>query len=153
LAQAAENDQDARTKLRSALEDGRALAKFGDWIEAQGGTRSIVNDNGVLPRATIIEDIPAPQSGYISGIDAERVGLAVVMLGGGRERKGEPIDHAVGVVLKHKVGDHVNRGEPLFTLHANDRSELKKAEAHLLQAFAFSGSPPEPPPLIHRIVT
>ncbi|MCX7840894.1 MAG: pyrimidine-nucleoside phosphorylase, partial [Anaerolineae bacterium] len=82
----------------------------------------------------------------------QEVGLTVVDLGGGRAKKGDPIDRAVGVVFHRKVGARVTRSEPLFTLHANDRAKFDAAKARLLAAITFSDAPPSPPPLIHRIV-
>lgn len=152
LADAARDETDARTKLRAALADGRALQKFGEWIEGQGGTARVVDDYAILPRASIVETINAPRDGFIAAIDAQEVGLTGVDLGGGRAKKGDPIDHAVGVVFHRKVGARVTRGEPLFTLHANDRAKFDAAKARLLAAITFSDAPPSPPPLIHRIV-
>jgi pyrimidine-nucleoside phosphorylase len=152
LAEAAKDEHDARAKLQAALADGRALRKFGDWIEAQGGARRVVDDDSLLPRAQIVGDVAAPRDGFIAGINAEEFGLTSVLLGGGREKKGDPIDHAVGIVLKHKIGERVTRGEPLFTLHANDRAKFGAAQARLLAAYAFSDAEPTPPPLIHKII-
>ena len=115
LANAARDEEDARAQLRAALADGRALKKFGAWIDAQGGTARVVDDYSVLPRAHIVAEVAAPRDGFIAGINAEEVGLTVVDLGGGRTKKGDTIDHAVGVVFQRKVGARVARGEPLFT--------------------------------------
>ena len=152
LADAARNKRDAHTKLAAALADGRALEKFGEWIAGQGGTRQVIDDYSVLPRASIIEDAPAPRTGFIAGLDAEEVGLTVVDLGGGRAKKGDTIDHAVGVVFRHKIGARVARGEPLFTLHANDRAKFDAAKARLLAAYTFSPHAPVPLKLIHKVI-
>jgi pyrimidine-nucleoside phosphorylase len=152
LAGAAKDVMDARSKLQGALRDGRALAKFVDWIEGQGGTRRLVDDYTLLPHATIVEDITAPRDGYIIGIDAEEVGLTAVDLGGGRSKKGDVVDLAVGLVLKHKIGEHVARGEPLLTLHANDRVKFEGAKVRLLAAYEFSATLPPLPPLTHKII-
>ncbi len=152
LADAANDENDARAKLQAALADGRALNKFGDWIQAQGGARRVVDDDSILPRASIIRDVLAPREGFIAGINAEQVGLTSVDLGGGREKKNTPIDHAVGIVFKRKVGARVAHGEPLLTLHANDQLKFDAAQARLLAAYEFSDAEPTPPPLIHRII-
>jgi pyrimidine-nucleoside phosphorylase len=152
LANAAKDETDARTKLQAVLANGRALRKFSDWIEGQSGTRYVIDDDTLLPRANIVEEIVAPRNGFIAQINAEEVGLTVLDLGGGREKKGDAIDHAVGVVLKHKVGARVARGEPLLTLHANDRARFDAAQARLLAAYSFSDTAPEPPPLIHKVI-
>ena len=152
LADAARDEADARRIAQAALVEGRALKKFGEWIAAQGGTARVVDDYGLLPRAAIIQDVPAPRDGFIAGINTEEVGLTCVMLGGGREKKGAPIDYAVGVLLQHKIGNQVRRGEPLLTIHASDPSAFAAAQARLLAAYTFSDTPPAPPPLIHRII-
>jgi pyrimidine-nucleoside phosphorylase len=152
LAQAATSESDARAKLQTALQSGRALEKFGEWIEGQGGTRRVIDDYGVLPRARIIEDVLAPREGYIAGINAEEVGLTVVDLGGGRTKKGDKVDLAVGVVFKHKIGERVARGEPLLTLHVNDRAKFNAARERLLAAYEFSDTPPPSPSLIHQVI-
>lgn len=152
LARAATSESDARAKLQTALQSGRALEKFGEWIEGQGGTRRVIDDYSILPRAQIVEEVLAPRDGYITGINAEEVGLTVVDLGGGRAKKGDAVDLAVGVVLKHKIGERVARGEPLLTLHASDREKFNAAKERLLAAYTFSDTVPEPPPLIHKII-
>ena len=153
LAAAARDAADARAQLTAALADGRALAKFGEWIESQGGTARVVNDYSLLPRALIIEEVPAPREGFIAGINAAEVGLTVVDLGGGRAKKGDAIDHAVGVVFHHKVGARVARGDALCTLHANARAKSEAARARLLSAIEISDSAPPPLPLIHRVIS
>jgi pyrimidine-nucleoside phosphorylase len=152
LADAAKDEPDARAQLQAALDDGRALKKFAQWIQVQGGDIRVVNDYSLLPHARIVEDVVAPQEGYIAGIDAEEFGLTSVMLGGGREKKGEPIDYAVGIVLKNKVGDHIKQGQPLFTIHANDRKKCDAAKARLLKAFTFSETESVPLVLIHKVI-
>ncbi len=152
LAQAARDEADARAKLGAALADGRALQKFAEWIEGQGGTARVMDDYSLLPRARWVEPIAAPRDGFIAGIDAQAVGLTVMDLGGGRAQKGDAIDYAVGVVFCRKVGAHVTRGEPLFTLHANDRAKFDAARVRLLAAYEFSDTAPPPLPLIHQII-
>jgi thymidine phosphorylase len=80
------------------------------------------------------------------------VGWTAVELGAGRTRKGESVDHAVGVVLRAKVGDAVSRGDELLAIHANDRSSLEAARERLLAAFSWSEEPVEPPPLIYQVI-
>jgi pyrimidine-nucleoside phosphorylase len=152
LADAAKDERDARAKLQSALADGRALEKFGEWIEAQGGARRVVDDYSILPRAPIVQDVPAPRDGFVAAIDAEEVGWTCVMLGGGRAKKGALIDYDVGVLVRHKIGARVWRGEPILTVHAKDRAAFAAAEERLLAAYEFSDDPPAPSPLIHKII-
>ncbi len=152
VAGIAKYNDDARAKLLSMLAGGKALQKFGEWIEGQGGARRVVDDYAVLPRASIVEDLLAPRDGFIAVINAAEVGYTVVDLGGGRAKKGDAIDYAVGVVLKHKVGARVQKGDALLTIHANDRAKCDAAKARLLAAYSFSDARPAPLPLIHRII-
>ena len=152
LAERAASEEEARRMLLSALEEGRAWEKFKEWIAAQGGDVAVVEDPSLLPQARLIEEVQAARSGYLARIDALEVGLTAMLLGAGRDRKGEPIDHAVGVVLHRKVGDYVNEGQPLLTIHANDEARLAEARERLLAACEWSEEPVQPPPLIRRIV-
>lgn len=152
LAGGAENDKQARAKLQSALADGSALGKFREWIEGQGGDGRVIDDFGLLPHAKIVEEIASPTTGYVSGINAEEVGLTVVDLGGGRTKKGDKIDYAVGVVFRHKVGDYVSRGESLFVLYADDRAKFDAARERLLATYTFGEQRSTAPPLIHKII-
>lgn len=146
-------DQDAaRRLLGDALRSGRGLATLRELIASQGGEASVVDHPDTMAIASLIEPLPAPRAGYIAAIDAAAVGLTVVDLGGGRARKTDIIDHAVGVVLHAKVGDRVARGQPLLTIHANDAARLVAARERLLAAYHIRARPVEPPPLIHRIL-
>jgi pyrimidine-nucleoside phosphorylase len=153
LAERASDVQEARKLLLNELDSGRAWRKFREWIAAQGGDVAYVDDPSLLPRATFVEHLPSPRSGYIASLNAMEVGLTMALLGGGRTRKGEPIDHAVGVVLAKKIGDYVNKDEPLLTIHANDEQKLIKAKQRLLGAYSWSDEPVERPPLLHEIIS
>jgi pyrimidine-nucleoside phosphorylase len=152
LLAGARDETVARDQLRHSLDDRAALAKFKDWISAQGGQARVVDDYELLPHADIVETVSAPTSGYVSGIDAEQVGLTVVDLGGGRIKKNDTIDRAVGVVFETKIGDRVSQGDTVFTLHANDKAKASVARKRILDAFTFSQAKPEPPKLIHSII-
>lgn len=152
LGGAAETPEQGRTELLRAFDDGRALAKFRIWVQAQGGDARVVDDLSLLPQANVIEPVPAPRSGYLEGIDAREVGLTAVALGAGREHKGEAIDPAVGIVLGPKVGAWVDAGETLFTVHAPDANAAIAARERLLAAHTWSEIPVLPPPPIHEIM-
>jgi len=100
-----------------ALRSGAAWRAFRTLVEAQGGDVRVIDNPDLLPQARLVVPLPAPCSGYLQRVDAAEVGLAVVDLGGGREKKGDPIDHAVGVITHYKVGDQVQVGTPLVTAH------------------------------------
>ncbi len=152
LARKAADLDAARAQLEAALADGRGFAKFRELVEAQGGDVSQVDSPDTLPRAALIREVVAPRSGYLAVVNAAEVGLAALDLGAGRAKKGEPIDHAVGILVHHKVGDRVEAGEPLFTIHANDPVRLAAAEARLLQAVRWSDTPVAPLPLFYRSI-
>lgn len=152
LARKAASVDAARRKAARALEDGSAWAKFRELVQAQGGDVSQVDDPGRLPQAKYVETVASPKTGYLRAVDARSIGEASVSLGAGRARKGDPIDHAVGVVVHTKVGDRLTAGEPLFTLHANDRGLLDEARDRVLDAHRFSRSKVRPLPLFYRVV-
>ncbi len=143
----------ARVQLAAALDGGQALDAFMRWIAAQGGDVSALGDPPALTRASIVEAVPAPRSGFVAEIDAMEVGLAAVELGAGRLKKGDPVDHAVGIVLGPKVGAEVRAGEPLLTIHANSRDGLEAAQQRLLTAYKWADAPLEPPPLVYEVIT
>lgn len=152
LARRAPTLRAAQTLAASVLDSGQAWQKFRLLVQAQGGDVGVVDDPDLLPRATWIEAVPSPRAGYLAVVDARAVGETVVALGGGRAKKGDPIDHAVGVVVHHKVGDRIRKGEPLFTVHASDRGRAAEAVERLLQAHRLSRQPVEPLPLFYRTI-
>jgi pyrimidine-nucleoside phosphorylase len=153
LAGLAKDEQSAITHLETLLDGGQALAKFKQWIAAQGGDTAYVDDPSLLPAARHVEQVVAQRSGYVAGLDAREVGFTSMLLGGGRSKKGEQIDHAVGIVLDAKIGDWVREGQPLLTIHANDEAKLWGARQQLLAAYDWSDEPVTVPPLLHEIVS
>ncbi len=137
---------------QAALDDGRGWEFFKRLVAAQGGDVAVIENPDRLPKARFVKEVASPRSGYLSEIHARIVGETVVSLGGGRAKKGDPIDHAVGAIIHHKVGGHVEAGEPLFTIHANDQARLEDAHQRLLQAHSWSDSPVEPLPLFYGVV-
>lgn len=153
LAGGSKREEQARQRLDDLLQSGRAIGKLKDLVSAQGGDPTPVEDPALLPRANLVQHIPSEQQGYISQLDAMEVGLTALELGAGRTRKGEAVDHAVGIVLHKKIGDRVERGERLFTIHAQSRQDLERAREHLLTAYAWQDDPVQPPSLITHILT
>ncbi len=141
-----------RARAEEALRSGAAWEKFRQFVMAQGGDVAAVDDPDRLPRARLMAPLLAPTAGYVQAVDAAAVGMAVVDLGGGRERKGDPIDHAVGVLMRARVGDRVEAGQPLCDVYANDRERLARAQARLARAFTIGLEPVTPPPLIHEVM-
>ncbi len=132
------------------IADGSAWRKFRALVAAQGGDVRFVDEPDRLPRAPIIEPIPAPTSGYLQKVDAAQIGLAVVDLGGGREKKEDPIDHSVGIIVHYKVGDWVQKGTPLYTVYATDRARLEQARTRLLKAHTIGPESVPSLPLFYK---
>ncbi len=152
LAGKAKHIDVAKSMLAGSLNDGAAWAKFVEWITAQGGDRAVLDNPDLLPQAPLVETVPAPQRGFIGAIDAIEVGQTVVMLGGGRAKKGDPIDYGVGIIHHAKVGDRLAQGEPLLTIHANVPDTLAAARERLLAAIGWSESPVTTPRHIRKII-
>ncbi len=150
LGKRAKNLEAGRAMSEKSLSDGSAFNKFQVLVQAQGGDVSYVDKPDKLPKATYIEAVKSPQSGYLAQVHARIVGEAVVALGAGRAKKGDPIDHAVGFVIHHKVGDKIEFGQPLFSIHANDQQKLAIGREAVLAAHAFSDQPVPALPLFYR---
>ncbi len=143
----------ARAACEAALSDGRALAKFRALVVAQGGDGRQVDEPERLPRAAHVETVGAPRTGYLGEVNAREIGLAAVSLGAGRAKKSDPIDLAVGLVVQHKVGDRVEKGDALFTLHANDAGRIAEARERVLAAHVIRRVKMRPLPLFYKTVT
>jgi pyrimidine-nucleoside phosphorylase len=141
--------EQGRRMAQGAISDGTAFAKLRVLVDAQGGDVSYVDHPEKLPRARLIETVDAPRSGWLAEIHARRVGEVAVALGAGRANKLDSVDHAVGVVVARKVGDYVEEGAELFTIHANDENRQAEAEQRLLDAHVFSDVPVPALPLFH----
>jgi pyrimidine-nucleoside phosphorylase len=143
-----------RAEVLEALRSGRGLDSFRAMVDAQGGDSRAFDERSRLPRAALQEPLVADADGYIARLDALSVAHAATLLGAGRERKGEPIDLSVGVVVQVKIGDRVARGQPLAVLHANDAPRLAQAQAAVRAAVTIGEQRVEPPPLvIERLLT
>lgn len=149
----AETKQEARDMLEKTITDGRALEKFADFVEAQGGKREEVYHPELLPKAPVIEEFLSPEEDFVSAMHTQDVGKTVLILGGGRETKESSIDLSVGLVLHKKKGDFVKKGEVLATIHASDAEKLKAAKECFTKVYSFSKQPVEKPVLIKGIVT
>ncbi len=135
-----------------ALDDGTAWEKFRQFVGAQGGDVSAVDDPARLPWAAHVADVPSPRAGYLHTVSAIVIAGVAVRLGAGREKKGDAIDGAVGVICHVKVGQAVQRGEPLFTIHANRADAIAPARDALLAACIWADQPAPAQPLIHRTI-
>lgn len=148
----ANTKEEAREMLITVIENGQALDKLADFVEAQGGNREDVYNPERLPKAQYVQEILSEEEGYISGIVCDEIGICSLILGGGRETKESVIDLSVGLVLHKKKGDYVKRGESLATIHANDLAKLENAKKRFLAAYSFVGSEPEKQSLIRGVI-
>jgi pyrimidine-nucleoside phosphorylase len=128
----------ALATIDRALSDGSGLAKLRELVAAQGGDARAVDDPGRLPRAPRVERLVASRTAFVGAIAADRIGMASVRLGAGREKKGDPIDLRTGVVLHAKVGDHVERGQPYADAHVAGRPADAGAIDEIRSAFRWS---------------
>ncbi len=152
LGKRAASLEEARQMAEKALADGSGLEYFRTLVREQGGDVSYVDHPEKLPRASLIETVNAPRSGWLKAVKAKEIGETSVELGAGRAKKGDAIDFAVGIMVHHKVGDHVEAGEPLFTVHANDADRLAQAIKRLQVAVEWSDKVCDPLPLFYGVV-
>ena len=145
--------EEGRALAEKLLADGSAWNKFVELVQAQGGDVEMIQQPDRLPHASIVQTIPADRTGYVQSISALEFGLTSVELGAGRAQKGDPIDHAVGLILHVKVGDRIEAGQPLFTIHANAAAKAQAAEDRLRRALKFSPTAVKPLPLFYGIVS
>lgn len=140
-------------KLTSdALQGGKAFEKFKEWISSQGGNSEWIDNPELFPKAKISYDIKATEHGFISHMDAEKIGICAVILGAGRETKADTIDMSAGITLCKKTGDEVKKGDTIATLYTNKPSSLKSAEKVFLEAISVSEEKPDIKPLVYKIV-
>lgn len=148
----AETNKQAEEMLRRVIEDGSALRKLAQFVEAQGGNASAVYDTSLLPQASLVEEIRSEEEGYLTRMVCDEVGTCALMLGGGRETKESEIDLSVGLMLQKKVGDYVKKGDAIAAIYANDEGKLAKAKTRFLKACYFGEKAPERGSFIKGIV-
>ncbi|NDL66289.1 pyrimidine-nucleoside phosphorylase [Anaerotalea alkaliphila] len=144
---------EAKKLLQEAVASGAALATFKAFVEAQGGDGAYVDNPGLFPEARHVAEVPAPRSGYVQAIQTEEVGVSAMLLGGGRETKDSPIDLAVGLLVRKKVGDFVEQGEPLVRIHASGRERLEAVAARLTEAYTIGDAPVQRLQLVKKVLT
>lgn len=153
LGGVADSVDEGKSRSAKLIASGAGLDKFRQMVELQGGDPRTIDDPGKLPNAQHTATIFSKKNGYISSLQCEQVGTACVILGGGRERKEDSVDAAVGIVLHKKVADAVSTGEPLATVHYNAEARADRAKTLVEESYQIEDSPPrEKRPLIHRII-
>jgi pyrimidine-nucleoside phosphorylase len=145
--------EEARNKAKDALDAGKALEKFVEWIAAQGGEEKYARDPALLGVGKEIRQVYAPCDGYVFSTDTEKIGLASLALGAGRRTKSDRIDQAAGILLGKKRGDRVERGEPIATLYASDAALLDEGERLLSESYTYSDLKPEIREIIHKVIS
>ncbi|MDQ0413778.1 pyrimidine-nucleoside phosphorylase [Mesobacillus stamsii] len=152
LAGKAESLEDARSKLEEVIRNGTALETFKVFLASQGGDASVVDQPEKLPQAKYQFELEAKAAGYVSEIVADEVGTAAMLLGAGRATKESVIDLAVGLVLKKKIGDKVEKGESLLTIYSNSE-EVKQVKEKLYESIKITSGYVAPPILVHEEIT
>lgn len=142
----------AQRKVSDLLAGGQALAKFSEWIQAQGGESRVTCDPTLLPQASHETIVCSRETGFIAELDAQALGRLAMNLGAGRKTKDEIIQPAVGLRLKVAIGDRITTGQPLAILYTNSKQDIGKAEEALLAALTIKGEQPPVPPLVLGIV-
>jgi pyrimidine-nucleoside phosphorylase/thymidine phosphorylase len=150
LGGVARSPGEARARVEQAIDDGRGLRKLREIVEAQGGDGRAVTEPDRLPAAGRTFEVAAPAGGRVEAIDAEAIGLAAMALGAGRSRVEDRVDHAAGIVLHRKVGDPVEAGAPLVTLHPGEAplEPVEAVAARVRGAYRIGKGPAAPGPLV-----
>lgn len=148
LAGLATTDADAEAKVRTALANGVGLEKWRQVVEQQGGDPRSVDDYARLPAAPHRTTINADRTGYVADLHAERLGIGAMLLGAGRNRAEDRVDHAVGVVIRANVGEQVKSGDAILEVHYRDESTLAAAKPVLRDAITVRDQQPQPTPQI-----
>lgn len=145
------DEKTAMETAKNTIANGSALNKFREFVKAQGGDPNIIEDDSLMEQASIVEPVRFDRAGYLASCQTNEVGMVSLMLGGGREKKEDQIDHAVGIRLEKKLGDHVDAGETFAYLYCNDQNQITDAKERLLSAYTLSDDCPKRNPCIYKI--
>ncbi len=144
---------EGRELAEQMISSGKAREKFREMIRLQGGNADVMDNPELLPQAQQKADIKSSASGFVTAIMSEKIGIAGVMLGGGRARKEDSVDPAVGIIVHKKVGDRVSSGDPLCTVYYNSAERLASASPLIEQSYTIQATAPlQTRPLIHQII-
>jgi pyrimidine-nucleoside phosphorylase len=142
-----------KTKAERLIRSGDALERFRKMVKLQGGDERVVDDPSLLPRSKHTKQVLSTKTGFITEIDCQAVGIASVILGGGRAKKEDSVDPSVGIILHRKLGDAVSVGEPLCTIHYNSEPQANDAAALLQESFCLAEvAPAKKKSLVHRVI-
>jgi len=152
LGKKAPDLESGRKMAQDAIDDGRALEKFRELIQTQHGDVNMIDHPELLPKASMVIPITAESAGWVKVVDAQDVGESSVEIGAGRQKKGDVIDQAVGIMVRVKVGDRVEAGQTLFDVHVNDRKAFETVFQKLKTSVEISNEPVEPPPYFWGVI-
>ena len=147
-----EDEKTCYSMAKGAIDNGLAINKLREMISAQGGNANVVDDYSLFKQPKYTAEIFSECDGYIEHTDAEKIGIASVILGAGREKKGDQIDPSAGIVLKKKTGDYVKKGKPLAVFYTDDEGKIEGAKQEFLDAFTFGNERTQPQKLIYKII-
>ncbi len=152
LAEKAKDENEAREMLKEVIKNGKALEKFKEFVKAQGGDESVIDDVSKLPKAKYVIPVLSSKVGVVEKIHAEKLGIVAMELGAGRATKESIIDLAVGIVLNKKRGDKVEENEVLAYIHSNDESNIERAKAGVISNYVISPNYEDNIPLIYDVI-
>ena len=152
LAKRAEDEEIARNLITESIQERKALKKFAEFIENQGGNREEILHPDMLPKARYVIPVLAEEEGCIERILAQDIGIACMTLGGGRENKESTIDHGVGIILTKKISDTVKKGETLARIHANSKEKAVLASNLVKNAYQIAKEPAKKAPMVKCII-
>jgi pyrimidine-nucleoside phosphorylase len=153
LGERSKSLEEGRRLAETMIATGLAKQKFKQGIKLQGGDERVVDEPQRLPQARFHLDVPSENTGHVTGTNCEQFGIALAMLGGGREKKEDAIDHGVGLEFHKRIGDSVKKGEPLATIHYNADAKLAEAKRLIAGSYYLGAEPPrEKRPLVRRIL-
>jgi pyrimidine-nucleoside phosphorylase len=153
LGGASKTVADGKRLAEQIIASGKAFDRFRQMVELQGGDISVIDDPARLPSADHRTEVASSQAGYVTAIACEQVGTACVILGGGRERKEDSVDPAVGIEVHKKIGDKVSAGESLCTIHCHSNAQGARARTLLEESYQIASAPPtHKTSLIHRVI-
>ena len=152
MAGRASSEEEANKLLQSTIDSGSAYNKFKEFVKIQGGNPQDVDHMESLLSAKVVSDVVALKDGYVAKIEAEQIGHASMIMGGGRASKEDDIDLSVGIILRKKVGDFVKANEPIATVYANDSSLWEKAKEEILDSYQFSDTKTQGKPMVIKTI-
>lgn len=152
LSNIASTQEEAEIMLKKAVEDGSGFTRLRSMLEEMGGDVRYVDDPNLLVRTKRIVPIYKDCTGYIKKLDAKSIGLAALLLGAGREKAGDTVDPAVGILMKKRCGDRIEKDEPIAYMYVNDETNLDEAVSKLVNAVSVADEKPEDEALVYDII-